>query len=175
MSPDNILAKLWNTAVRHRESSKSCVVFSTSQVLCNQNKRLWGSVVLQIPAHIVSFVCSALLLILQRDGEVVKWLSKERHTDVVLACFSLHFAEVLCCCSVCVPGLLHFWEWVASVNITHADVSDIHWAAISWAIGVAIQSEWNNDTVWIFNHHSKENQLQCSTDRAHGAKVTKHH
>lgn len=64
------------TAVRHRDSSKSCVVISVPQVLCNQNKGLWGCVVLQIPACTGSFVCSALPLILQRDGEAVKWLSK---------------------------------------------------------------------------------------------------
>lgn len=77
MSPDNILAKLWNKAVRHRDSSKSYAVFSTPQVLYSQNMRSWGSLVLQIPACICNFVRSALLLILQCDGEVVRWLSKD--------------------------------------------------------------------------------------------------
>lgn len=51
--------------------------FSAPQVLYSWNTSPWGSLVLQIPACFCSFVCSALLLILQRDGEVVRWLSKD--------------------------------------------------------------------------------------------------
>lgn len=86
-----------------------------------------GIPVLQIPVCICSFFCSALLLILQCDGEVVKWCPEifERQSDAVLAYFVLPFAEVLCC-NVCMHRLLHFWGQVASVTITQTDVSDVH-------------------------------------------------
>lgn len=54
-----------------------------------------GIPVLQIPVCIFSFFCSALLLILQCDGGVVKWCPEifERQSDAVLAYFVLPFAE----------------------------------------------------------------------------------
>lgn len=107
--PDNILAELWNKSVRHSDSSKSRVVFLVSQVLYSQNRRrLSGSLVLQIPSCIFSFVCSALLLTLSVTEEAVKWLSKDTW-KAGWYCISLF------CPTFCRSTLLHcVYAWAAA-------------------------------------------------------------